>query len=73
MKHGETRNQRIERHERTQTLVTDGGEEVEVLASSGEGTVSETWCAHCQKWVVCRGITSSFFCPVCSAPWDEEK
>jgi len=59
MRHGEVRNWRIEA---TQTIepvaisTLDGQPLGFMPDTTGEQSVSEKWCSHCQKWVDVKGV-----------------
>ena len=68
-KHGESRNHRVETTSQTREATLDDGSVFEIQAYCRETSIAERYCDQCKEWHEVRGITSTFFCPVCKTLW----
>jgi predicted nucleic acid-binding Zn ribbon protein len=71
VKHGETRNRRIERKINHSDFNLASGEGLTVVSAGSIRTVEERYCAECGKWVECTVLNAGFACcPKCGADWN---
>lgn len=68
--HGAQRNWRIESSTPTMgEFNLANGENISVPVHSEEHSVSERYCANCDKWVTAKGIFGGVWCPECDTEW----
>jgi hypothetical protein len=69
-KHGDQKNWRIEQEDISKSTFKDAsGNEFEMVTHSSEQSVSERFCASCDKWVTAKGIFGGIWCPDCKTTW----